>query len=153
VSSLAKQIDKRNQTQTLWTNTKDTLNAAKGSLPIDWENLQAEYKKLSEAEGQIKGLLEVAQNKQREAHNALEKAKTKTKLQGICDRQAHRTGAMETFKITLHRNHSNLNLQIAQLPEDWRANAETMTEEIRLSGSLRGYPQIWGIQLVKKSGD
>ena len=127
ISKLVKQVGERNRMRILWTDTSDMLNATKESLPADWENLQAEHKRLSEAEGQIKEQLEAVQKKQREAINALEKAKTE--LRRIYDSQARRAGTLETIKITLDRNHSNLTAQIAQLPENWRTKAETMTEE------------------------
>jgi len=124
---LAEQVRDRDQRQDLWKSTSEKLNNTRGTLPLNWQELQGEHKSLSDSEEQIAGLLEAAQKEQSDANDALEKAKGE--LQEIRDRQTRRVGTLETTRATLQRNQNLLATQVAQLPECWQAEAGAMTKD------------------------
>jgi DNA repair protein SbcC/Rad50 len=126
VARLAGQITKRNDKRTLWINAGDTLDTVRETLPPDWKDLEAEHKSLSASEKHINDLLEAAQKDKRDVNAVLEKAKNE--LQIIQDRQSRLVGILETKQSSLQRSISDLAHQVAQLPEYWQAETQSMTE-------------------------
>lgn len=124
---LSNQVGNRDRTQTLWKNTHETLLAAQKTLPANWEDLRAEHFRLKNSEEDLASRLETAQRDEKDASDALEKA-TK-ELQAIRDRQSRRSGVLETSRTELQRKRESITVKIAQLPDGWRDEADTITEE------------------------
>lgn len=125
-SYLARQVSERDQALIRWSEASGNLANTRKTLPADWETLHSEHGQLSASKGGIDAELEAARQAQALASSTYEKAKAE--LQQIRDRQSRRTGTLTALRESKERDLRNLNAQITQLPENWRAEAAAMTE-------------------------